>query len=176
MSDRPDDLLHLYLDDHWAGAGAGASLAKRLHHNNRDTPWAGELAWLVEQIEADDDTLASLRRDVGADGGAVKRYGARIGERLARLKPNRRLHGYSPLSRLLEAEAMMTGVAAKQRLWASLRSGGAGRPQLASYDLPGLDERAGEQLAVLSALHEQAAAVAFDPATQTLRGPSSAHR
>ncbi|MDY7100634.1 MAG: hypothetical protein S0880_05555 [Actinomycetota bacterium] len=173
MAHDHDELLRLYLDDHWAGAGAGASLAKRLQQNNRDTPWAGELTWLARQVEEDDERLESLRRDIDAEGGTLKRYAARVGERIGRLVPNRRLRSYSPLSRVLETEAMMAGVAGKARLWTSLCAGGAGRTRLAPFDLERLGERAEEQLAVLHEFHERAAAVAFDPAVETLQAPST---
>ena len=156
-------LLAIYLDDHWAGAGAGHQLARRLLRNNRRTGWVDQLSWLSDQIESDERTLLQLRRRLNLDGGKVKRALGIAGVRLSGLKPNGRLLAYSPLSRVLEAELMMSGVDAKKRLWAALRSG-----QLMSADFSGLDfaeleRRAEEQLTMLSSFHEEASALAFGP-------------
>lgn len=155
-------LLEIYLDDHWAGAAAGESLARRLHRNNSRTVWADKLAWLVAQIEADDRTLADLRDTLGMDSGGVKRALALFAERVSRLKLNGQAFGYSPLSRVIEAEAMMAGIAGKHRLWAALRHGL--REDLAppGFDFAELERRAEEQLDVLRSFHQEAAAIAFE--------------
>jgi hypothetical protein len=86
---------------------------------------------------------------------------ALIGERLARLKPNGRLTGYSDLSRVIEAESLMAGVVAKQRLWVSLERTVRAQPALNGYDFTALAARAERQLDQLRMFHEQAAEVAF---------------
>lgn len=155
------NLLEIYLDDHWAGAAAGRSLAKRLYDNNGDTNWRDEFAKLVEQIEEDDQTLAEIRDNFGLDGGKIKRILALTAERVSRLKPNGRLITYSPLSRLLECEAMEAGISAKRRLWAGLHEGCADRPELDQYDLEKLMSRADAQLDLLRSFHAYAAKQAF---------------
>ena len=104
-------LRSIYLDDHWAGAGAGVALAKRLAAENEGTPWHAALCRIAVDIEADQQTLAELRvTEQGDRGFSFKRALAQGAERVGRLKLNGRLVGYSPLARVLELEALMSGV------------------------------------------------------------------
>lgn len=161
MSRSKKKLLEIYLDDHAAGAAAGLSLARRLHENNRNTEWADRLRGLAEQVEEDERTLDEIREALGFEGGKAKRYLALGGERVARLKPNGRLVTYSPLSRLLECEAMEAGVSAKKRLWAAMREGPADLPELSQYDFDELTARAEAQISLLTSFHAHAASEAF---------------
>lgn len=156
------DELRLYLDDHWAGAGAGAALARSLAGHNRSTSWSAHLRAVVDDIEADEATLADVRAQLGADGGGFKRLLARVGDRVRVVKPNGRVFGYSPLSRIIEVEALIAGVAGKECLWATLRSG-LPEGTLHSVDLPELQHRAEDQLKRLGSFHDWAAAEAFRP-------------
>lgn len=154
-------LLEIYLNDHWAGAAAGKSLADRLLHNNRDTEWGERLGWLVSQIEQDDAALDRLRAVLGMNGGRTKRILAIALERAARLKLNGRVFAYSPLSRVLECEGMEAGVSAKRRLWAALLEGPASVQELEAFDFEHLMKRADEQLELLRSFHAYAVSMAF---------------
>ncbi|MEZ4425087.1 MAG: hypothetical protein R3E98_16950 [Gemmatimonadota bacterium] len=154
-------LLGIYLDDHFAGAAAGAALARRVLRQNRDGSWGERLMWLAEQIEQDEDTLATVRQALDMDGGRLKRVLARLALPLGQLKLNGRLRGYSPLSRVLEAEGLLAGISAKHRLWAALEHTLAARPELAGFDLPRPEARADEQLELVRAFHRDAARRAF---------------
>ncbi len=93
----------------------------------------------------------------------IKQGFAVVAERIAGLKPNGHLRGYSPLSRVVELESLICGVHAKQRLWASLRVAGT------DIDATVLDEmidRAEQQLQHLEDFHGAAASQVF--ATPTL--------
>ena len=79
----PQELLGIYLDDHWAGAGAGTSLANRLASENEGTKWYGELRRIADEIEEDQRTLGGLREACGSDGFSVKRLVAQAVERVA---------------------------------------------------------------------------------------------
>jgi hypothetical protein len=175
MTDQPADtdtrigarrggrLLSIYLDDHWAAAAGGLRLVQRSLRSNRDTRWSSRLDWLASEIETDERTLARVRDELGANGGGVKRAAAVIGETLGRLKLNGRVVGYSPLSRVIELEALV-GVIAKRSLWVSLEAAElAGQGSVAALDTAALTRRAEEQLEVLSALHREAAVAAFGP-------------
>lgn len=154
-------MLATYLDDHRAGAAAGRSLSRRMARENSDTGWAEKLTGLAEDIEADDRTLGELRRVLEVRGGLVKRALARVGAGAGRLKLNGRLVGYSPLSRVLEAEAMMAGVTAKKCLWSAMRSRGDLGDQTAQFDFESLENRAQDQIELLTEFHEAAAKAAF---------------
>lgn len=144
---------HIYLNDHRAGASGGTLLARRLAASNTPGPYAERLRELADAISTDTATLEAIRQAWGVEGGAVKRVGATVLERVGRLKLNGRLLGYSPLSRLLETEALMSGVQAKRQLWRSLQTLTTTHPQLAEFDFSLLEKRADEQLATLEELH-----------------------
>ena len=94
----------------------------------------------------------------GGGGFSFKRVLAQGVERVGRLKLNGRLVGYSPLSRVLELEALMSGVQAKRGLWQALRQS---EFTVGDVDLSELERRVVEQLDALSGIHEQAARLAF---------------
>ncbi|MEA2220429.1 MAG: hypothetical protein QOJ35_3055, partial [Solirubrobacteraceae bacterium] len=123
------DYLSTYLQDHRAGAEAGVNLARRLADENVGTPYEDFLTLLAQEIEEDVATVESImdRFDVGKD--LLKTTGAKIGEKLGRLKPNEQLTEYSPLSRVLELEMLRSGVQGKLALWDAL------------YEVSDLDER-----------------------------------
>lgn len=155
------EMLATYLDDHRAGAAAGRSLSRRMARENSDTGWAEKLAGLADEVEADDRTLGEVRRVLGVRGGLVKRALAKVAAGGARLKLNRRIVGYTPLSRVLEVEAMMAGVTAKKCLWAAMRSRGEVGDQTAQFDFASLERQALGQIELLKEFHEAAAKAAF---------------
>ena len=162
-------LLEIYLDDHWAGAGAGRALMKRIERSNRKTQWSEKLSWLVAEIESDIEELERLRNTLGFDGGMLKRQLALAAERAGRFKLNGRVLTYSPLSRLVEIEAMMAAVMGKQRLWGSMRAIFAeDGDRLVGFDFGALEKRGEEQLGVLLSIHEDAAAAAFLPESRSV--------
>lgn len=157
-------LLETYLDDHWAGAGAGTALADRVAHNNGASAWHDRLARLAHDVAEDEVTLSKVREHFGFHGGRAKRLFAQVGERAARAKPNGRLLTYSPLSRVLEAEALASGITAKRQLWVSLNEAGGFLREPAPFDFGSLVERADAQLELVCAFHLDAAREAFgDP-------------
>ncbi|CAN5837862.1 hypothetical protein BH23ACT4_BH23ACT4_01750 [soil metagenome] len=169
MRDEPFDMLSTYLDDHRAGAAAGRALSKRMARENSDIGWAEKLADLADEIEADDRTLGQLRRVLGIRGGLAKRALARVAAAAGRLKLNRRLVGYSPLSRVLEAEAMMAGVTAKKCLWVAMRTCDNPGDQTAQFDFAALEKRALDQIQLLTEFHAASAKAAFSGnASQTI--------
>ncbi len=155
-------LLSLYLRDHWALAGAGVALARRAHRHNRDTPWGHQLERVARDIADDEDQLDAIRHTLAADGGRARRLAALAGERAARLKLNGRLVRYSPLSRVYEAEGLVSGITAKRQLWLALTE--AVGPVSAGADLTVLVERADDQLATVAGFHRWAVTEAFQPA------------
>jgi hypothetical protein len=148
-------LLSIYLRDHHAGAVAGVNLARRVASQNEGTAYAEELADLAAEIEEDRRTLESAmdRLDVGRD--QLKDLAALAGEKLGRLKPNGRWREYSPLSRLVELEALVLGVSAKLGLWRSLRE--TVGEAIDGIELATLEARAESQRARLEGLRLRAA-------------------
>lgn len=152
------DDLATYLNDHWGGAAAGRSLARRMRRGSTPDSWRTELTWLEDQIAADERTLGEIRTRLGVEGGRFKRPLGVVSERLALFK----LNGRTPLSRVLQAETLMGGVMAKQCLWAALRSGlPADHAVTLEFDFQALEKRGEQQLDLLRNFHERAAAEAF---------------
>jgi hypothetical protein len=97
------------------------------------------------------------------DGLGVRKKKARLliagmGETMGRLKPNGRLVGYSPLSRVIELEALTVGITGKLSLWQSLKATGE---RIDGLDTDQLIERAESQRERVSDLRLQAAREAF---------------
>ena len=114
------DHLTIYLNDHLAGATAGADLARRTAAENAGTEFGPALRELADEIGRDRDELLAIIDELGRPVDHVK---AAVGwsiEKLGRLKPNGRVFGYSPLSRLLELEGLASGIRGKAALWRAL--------------------------------------------------------
>jgi hypothetical protein len=156
LSSEPADLLAIYLNDHLAGATGGVELARRLRASNQGHKDFGPpLAELCAEIEADRTTLEHVMERLGVKRDPIKPAAAWIGEKLGRLKLNGRLRGYSPLSRLVELEALAIGVNGKMRMWAALEHTlGSSVP---GFDFKQLCERAMRQRSALEELHLEAA-------------------
>ena len=153
---EPRQYWHTYLDDHRAGASGGTALAKRILRSDRDTPWASQLEEVVKAITEDVITLDEVRTSVGASGGELKRVAARVAERVGRLKPNGHIASYSPLSRVLELETLMSALQGKQRLWVALRMAAPSHPELSAFDFVALEASGRRQSEMLGLVHEWA--------------------
>jgi hypothetical protein len=158
------DLVEIYLSDHWAAAGGGSGLARRFAAHNRRSPWAADLELLAAEIAEDDAVLDQIRMAFGIEDkvlGRAKRVAVIAAERIGRLKPNGRVITRSPLTALVECEAMVAGIQAKRLLWEALDAGLKLRPELAAFDLRALASRATSQLALLADFHRDAAERSF---------------
>ena len=155
------DRLTIYLNDHLAGAAFGRELAARTRAENRGTEFEGPLSDLLAAIEADLGEADAIRQRLGAPRDRVKTASGWAAEKVGRLKPNDRLSGYSPLSRLVEFEALAGGVQAKRSLWRALRELARGDARLDVEELDRLIVRADEQLEQITSLHASAARLAL---------------
>ena len=134
-SATPDRLLEIYLADLLAASTAGVALAHRTAASNAGTALGDVLRRLVKEIEDDRRTLQRIVAELGFRESKPKDAVAWVGEKVGRLKLNGQLRGYSPLSRVLELEALSVGVAGKLALWQSLQSVPALRERLSGFDL-----------------------------------------
>ena len=141
----PDRLLEIYLADHLAASTAGVALSRRIAQSNAGTALGDVLRRLVAEIEEDRRTLQAILAELGFRESKAKNALASAGEKVARLKLNGQLRGYSPLSRIVELEALSVGVAGKLALWESLKSTPALIERLSGFDLHQLAERAKRQ-------------------------------
>lgn len=162
-------MLGIYLNDHLAGATAGAELARRLASATRDRTGGSVLAGLATEVAEDRAALIDI---MGTLGVPVRRYKIALGwvaEKAGRLKPNGRVVGRSPLSDLIELEMMLLGVHGKAAGWRALRTRADSDQRLDAARLDTLIERATRQLETLEALRAHAA-------TEAISGPAPFER
>ena len=145
-----------YLNDHRAGATAGTALARRIWRSNRRTKWGPIIEEVAQSIEQDLVVLDELRAATGISGGDLKRAAALLTERASRLKLNGHLLTYSPLSRVLELETLMSAVRGKQSLWVTLHTAAPSHPEWSDFDFAVLEKRGSQQMESLERVHEWA--------------------
>jgi hypothetical protein len=151
--------LATYLRDHHAGATAGVELARRAAGSNEGNPYGEELSRIADEIAEDRASLERVMDELGVRADPIKDRAAWAAEKLGRLKPNGRMIGYSPLSRVIELEGLVLGVTGKLALWESLKAAAGAR--IDAVDLDRLTERAADQRRRLEALRRDAASEAL---------------
>ena len=159
--------LHIYLQDHLAGATFGLELAQRCQRNNEGSKLGEPLAKLTAEIADDRRTLQAIMRDVGAEASRTKVAAGWALEKVRRLKPNGKLFEYTPLARLVEPESLAIGISGKKAMWRALENVASQDPRLARHDFSALAKRADEQLARVETLRLDAARTAFTHARST---------
>jgi hypothetical protein len=151
-------LFGIYLNDHLAGSVVGSRLARRIAQRNEGNHYGSEAARLAEEIEEDKATLEELMERLGVRQKKARLAIAAVTEMASRLKPNGRLIGYSPLSRVIELEGLTVGVTGKLELWQSLKATGE---RVDGIDADQLIQRAESQRDRVADLRLQAAREAF---------------
>jgi hypothetical protein len=154
MSLNRPELLAIYLNDHLAGSAAGVEIARRTRASNVGTEFGQPLAVLCCEIEADRESLEAVMEELGVTRSRLKPALGWLAERLGRAKPNGQLRGYSPLSRVIELDGLLLGIAGKLRLWRLLTELVG---EQTSTDLPALITRAEDQRARVEELQQRAA-------------------
>ena len=149
------DLLAVYLTDHLAGATAGSKRMRRLAEHERSAADGELLAAIATEIEHDRATLNEVLDAAHVSPRWYKTATAWLAEQAGLLKTNGRLVRRSPLTSVVELEAMRMGVTAKLALWEALSQTDLGD----RFDFDRLIDRARRQLEGLSAAHAARAAV-----------------
>jgi hypothetical protein len=150
-------LLRIYLQDHHAASTGGVALARRA---------LGPQHPVAKQIARDREALERVMRQLSIAPSAVKVGVVRVAERVGRLKLNGTLLRRSPLSSVVELEALVVGVRGKEALWTALQKAEVRLED----DLEALVESARAQAAELEALRLRAAASAFGRASGNVSG------
>lgn len=140
---QPDPkLLSTLLNDHLALATAAAELVKRMAASNQDSELGALLRVSADQTAAEREALLHAMDVLGVRRDRVKESAAWAGEKLGRLKPNGRIVGYSPVSRVVELEALTLLSHAMAGLWAGLDRALGDDERLVALGLAGLAETA----------------------------------
>lgn len=115
--DLDRQLLGLYLADHLSGAGAGLGRAEQMCRAHADLAIHDDLLRTRDELREELDLLRTVVDRLGTRPRRARQVAARVGERLGRLKLNRRLASRSPMTPLLELELLRGAVMGKQGLW-----------------------------------------------------------
>jgi hypothetical protein len=113
--------LAIYLNDHLASATAGVDLARRTLKRNPHGSLGELLRRLVLEMEGQRQALEQLMHENNTPPSNLKIVAVRLAERLGRLKPNGRLFGYSPLSRMVELQGLCLVSHMRLMLWRTLK-------------------------------------------------------
>lgn len=113
-------LLVTYLQDHHAGSSAGLDAFHRVAEGHAEPVVRESVGRMAEEVADDQKALEEVMQSFGASPAVTKEFPARIVEKVARLKPNQRLAERSPLSDVLEVEALADAVHAKWSGWSVL--------------------------------------------------------
>ncbi|MFF4341234.1 hypothetical protein ACFY00_15015 [Kitasatospora sp. NPDC001540] len=161
MTAPPTDhqLLTVYLNNHLAGAEAGTRRAHRTARSLSDPDGARLLRQLAADIACDKASLLRVMRELGVPERRPYAWLGRLGELAGLLKPNGTLLRRSPLTDLVELEALRLGVLGKRQLWAALADRAAADPRLDRPRLDELADRADRQAELLDGLRRSAAGV-----------------
>lgn len=156
--------LETYLRNHWTAAAGGVDLAQRVAGSHRGTDLGPPLAAIATEIGEDRTSLAEVMDELGCDRGHVGPLAARVLERVGRLKPNGRVLRRSPVSDVLEIEALRSAVVGKASVWDALLVLSQRDALALDVDLEELRARATDQLARLTGIHADLAPVCLGSA------------
>lgn len=153
-----DKVLSGHLQHHWTGASGGTAMFRRVARTHPDRATAQELSKIAEEVAADRRSLRQIMRSVGVQPSRLGALTGKVAERLGRLKPNGSLLRRSPLTDVIELEALRAAVAAKLSGWQVLRTLADRDDRLDAAVLDELQARAKDQQERLAALHLRLAA------------------
>ncbi|MET7758122.1 hypothetical protein ABZT27_25975 [Streptomyces sp. NPDC005389] len=162
MTDRPQ-FLGIYLNDHLTGSAAGVELFRRAARVHRGTALGPPVASLAREVEQDHESLRRIMADLGIPAMRHRMLLGRLAERAGRLKLNGRLLARSPLSDVLELEAMRLSVEGKACAWRSLEALSGSDARIDVARLHELLRRAEQQIHVLETLRGERAAQVLTP-------------
>ncbi|MFT3913675.1 MAG: hypothetical protein QM704_06095 [Anaeromyxobacteraceae bacterium] len=152
------ELLPIYVEDHLALALGGLRLARRCRDENRGTSLAAVLDDLLPELQDDQAALSRALRALGGRPSLVKELAITAGELVGRFKPNGRLLGYSPLSRVWELEALVAGSSSRRAAFTVLARAEGLDPRLAGSGFDARAVRAGVHADTLERARLRAAA------------------
>ena len=156
-----NELLRIYMNDQLALGVLWREVAERTRRENSGTELGDALSIVATGIAEDVDTFASIMRRLELPRNPVKTSAAVAAERVARLKLNGRLRGYSPLSRFVELDFLAMGIDGKKLLWSNLRDLAGLAERLPDVDFDALIARAEQQRAAIEPFRARAGAEAL---------------
>jgi hypothetical protein len=141
------DPLLTYLADHLAGAMHAIELIKNLRDHYKQEPLGLFAADLLNQIEADRNTLESLAKQLGGGPSVIKEAGAWASEKFARLKFGH--DDATGLGTFQALEHLSIGIQGKAALWRALSLISQSQQRLHGLDYDTLIARAQKQFSLV---------------------------
>jgi hypothetical protein len=163
--------LRRYVHDHYLASRAELELFERSAGTQSEAWVRSELVALTAEVAEDRAALLAILDELAVARSTVQEAVVVAAERLGRLKPNGTLLRRSPLTDLVELEAMTTAVHLKQLGWVALRQAADGDPRLNPYHLDRLVQRAKDQEARLERLRVEIGRKVFSPGPGTASVP-----
>jgi hypothetical protein len=141
MAEQP---IHVYLNDHLAGATAGVDLAKQAAERH-DGELREFFAQLADEIGADHNTLTTLMNQMDAHASGAKEVLAKAGSVVSETKFSGESMDDPEFGTFLTLETLSIGVEGKLCMWKALKAIESEVPELADTDIDTLIERAQSQ-------------------------------
>ena len=146
--------LATYLNDHLAGSVAALGLLDHLVESTKGTAHQAFFETLKSEVTADQDVLRELLTRLSAPESTVRKAGAWLMEKAARIKLRVDGSKGSPMERLEALEGLLIGITGKRALWLALSA--AAEP-LENVDFPRLVSRAEQQIEAVETKRIEAA-------------------
>jgi hypothetical protein len=159
--------LTIYLQDHYAGAVAGTALFHRVAGSHRDPGVRRIVRDLASEVEHDRRELNKIMKNLTIPHDRTKEYLAWAGEKLGRFVTNGTVLRRSPLTDVVELEALSLAVEGKALGWKAMLALAESEPGLEANQIQVLLDRAYLQRSRLEELRLARAVETFGPA-----GPS----
>lgn len=125
-----EERLRIYLSDHLSAFSGERELVQRCRSENSEGPLADLLERLGAELEDQQRILRDVLKRIGGSESRLKQGIAWVAEKAGRLKLNDSLLQYSPLSRVLELEALSAAALERTALWETLDTVAAVDPRL----------------------------------------------
>jgi hypothetical protein len=135
-----------YLNDHLAGSVSALELLDHLIKAHEGEALEKFLRELRDDVRADQDMLKKIVQRFKARESAVRKAGAWIAEKVARVKVTAGGTKFGDLGLVQALEVLVLGITGKQLLWRALNAAIGSSPLLRGVDLVRLEERAIEQI------------------------------
>jgi hypothetical protein len=143
--------LGSYLNDHLGGSAVAIDLVQESRRQNEGSAFSQYLGSLVDEIEEDRETLVAVMQRLGVEPSQLKEASGWVAEKVSRLKFQLPLGADQAVNRLLEIDALLSGIFGKELLWQTLRRvANVPEPRLAGFDFAALEARATAQIDALN--------------------------
>jgi hypothetical protein len=159
MADQP---LHVYLNDHLAGATAGVELVKQAAERH-DGELGEFFAQLADEITGDLNTLTSLMDQLDAHASGAKEVLAKAGSVVSETKFSGESMDDPSFGTFLTLETLSIGVEGKLCMWKALKAVEGDVPELAAANIDTLIERAQSQRDKIEGKRLEVAGSALSP-------------